>query len=193
MERRFIKVKKSLNYYFQLKLDLPISSYHSNIFVPCDFPIHHKEYEYYTTREEYTYQSWGEYEITDYCNYLCFKIIESFGFEFNEDNSKLENVVYSWDQNLIPGERFIGIKLTKLDGTETCIEDLFPNLIMELDVLSYYRVDLNGYTGLKDSYRLYLPYTEDGLEIYRKYLEYEILTRHNGKIRIKNKNSDLLS
>ena len=48
---------------------------------------------------------------------------------------------------------------------------------MSLDILRYYRSDLYAYQGFYSCYVLYLPYTEENIELYEKYLEYQINRR----------------
>lgn len=168
---KFTRVKR-LNTYLEL-LDSS-SNYYNHIFIPCKQPILSNVYDYYRLIEEDDVheQPIEEITVTDFVNSLCFKILDSYGIVYNESKNILERVVYTWDQNLIPGEKFIGIKINKLIGTEESIQDLFPNILMKLDILDCFRFDLNGYIGLTgNNYRLYLPYTEDSLDLYKEYLE----------------------
>ena len=83
-----------------------------------------------------------------------------------------------WDTNLIPGERFIGVSIIEMKGTENNWLDFFGNIEMSVDILSSIESDL--YIGLSRSYHLYLPYTEDNLLIYQEYIKYRIDKRYNG-------------
>jgi hypothetical protein len=146
------------------------------LYIPCDKPEYSDLYDYYNIRDEddeYQIPTEGQ-EITEYCNNLLLKLLGSYGVEYDPDKNFMKRVVYTWDQNLIPGEKFIGLKLMGLEGTEENIVDLFPKITMNLDVLDCFRFDWNGYRGLKGNYRLYLPYTEDNIEIYRDYLRMHI-------------------
>ena len=116
-------------------------------------------------------------EITDFCNDICFEILKSRGIEYRKESDTIENVIYLWDTNLIPGEKFIGVSILNLFGTEKSWYDLLPNIEMGLDILKEFRFDLDGYIGLRRSYRLYLPYDETSLELYKTYIEVEIEKR----------------
>lgn len=149
------------------------------LYIPCDKPEYSDFYDYYNVRDEddecYRDQIPTEgQEITKYCNNLLLELLGSYGVEYDPDKKFMKQVVYTWDQNLIPGEKFIGLKLMKLDGTEEDMVDLFPKITMNLDVLDCFRFDFGGYRGLNGNYRLYLPYTEDNIEIYKDYLRMHI-------------------
>lgn len=120
-------------------------------------------------------------EITDFCNDICFEILKSRGIEYRKESDTIENVIYLWDANLIPGEKFIGLSIMKMLGTEESWYDFLPNIEMGLDILDKFRFDLDGYIGLRRSYRLYLPYDETNLELYKTYIEAEIKERWQGK------------
>lgn len=180
---RFTKVRRLNNY---LELETSQNSY-GHIFIPCEKPILSEVYDYYCFRDEddnYERPT-EEIKVTDFVNSLCFKILDSYGLEYDEENNRIEHVVYTWDSNLIPGERFIGIKLEKIDGTEESIQDLFPNITMDLDILDSFRFDSSGYKGFHGNYRLYLPYSEEGLKIYQEYLEYKISKRFSNNLKRK--------
>ena len=166
---RFKKVQR-YNSYFEL------TASNRRILMPTGQPILNDVYNYYSYLDEDDsyYNCCEEVEVTDYINHLCFKILESFGIEYDKDKDILNPVIYTWDPNLIPGEKFFGIKIHKLEGTETSLRDLFSNITINLDILNCFRFDWSGYMGLKDNYRLYLPYNEEGIEVYKDYLEYSI-------------------
>ena len=123
------------------------------LYIPCDKPEYSDFYDYYNVRDEddeyYRDQIPTEgQEITEYCDNLLLELLGSYGVEYDPDKNFMKRVVYTWDQNLIPGEKFIGIKLMKLDGTEEDIVDLFPKITMNLDILDCFRFDWNGYRGI---------------------------------------------
>lgn len=179
MKGRFYKVKNAVNNkYFKLLLEgafnrIYIPSYNSDSSTPTDNIPH----EYFCDEEA------KPTEITNFCNNICFEILRAHGLEYNKDTNLIEKVVYLWDVNLIPGERFIGIKIVTMTGNENKWSDFFGNIVMNLDILSSFDSDL-GYRGVNSStngaYYLYLPYTEDNLLIYQQYTEYMIDKRNNG-------------
>ena len=153
-----------------------LSAKNDRLYIPCDKPESSNIYDYYNVRDEddeYQIPTEGQ-DITNYSSNLLLELLKGYGIEYDPDRNFIKRVVYTWDQNLIPGEKFIGIKLMKLDGTEENIVDLFPKITMHLDVLDCFRFDWNGYIGLKENYRLYLPYTEDNIEVYKDYLRVHI-------------------
>lgn len=157
------------------------STRNERIYIPCDKPQYSDLYDYYKIRNEDDYYGCqippkGQ-EVSEYCNNLLLKLLEGYGIEYDIDENSLKRVVYTWDHNLIPGEKFIGIELIELDGTEEDIIDLFPKIIMNLDILDCFRFDFSGYIGLRGRYRLYLPYTEENIEIYKEYLRVKISKR----------------
>lgn len=177
---RFYRVKNGLNdKYFRLLYEgmwesLYIPSNRSDANTPTNIIPH----EYYSSNEEAK-----PTEITDFCNNICFEILRAHGLEYNKDTDKIENVVYLWDANLVPGERFIGVNIITMTGNENKWSDFFGNIKMSVDILSSFDSEL-GYRGVNSSengtYYLYLPYTEDNLLIYQQYTEYTIDKRNNG-------------
>lgn len=184
---RFKKISRNKQSYCNFEIECGSR----RIYISVNNPILRDWTDYFDNQyicEYNDYENWSELsveDVSDFVNNLCFEIINSFGFEYNEEEDALENVVYTWDSNLIPGERFIGLRIGKLEGTEESIYDLFPNLTMNIDVLDSFRFDLGGYIGLSGGYRLYLPYTEENLNIYKNYLEYNISSRFPAKLKRK--------
>lgn len=153
-----------------------LSAKNDRLYIPCDKPESGDLYDYYNVQncdDEYQIPTEGQ-EITKYCDYLLLELLKGYGIEYDPDRNFIKRVVYTWDQNLIPGEKFIGIKLMKLDGTEESMVDLFSKITMNLDILDCFRFDWSGYMGLKGNYRLYLSYTEDNIGVYRDYLRIHI-------------------
>ena len=168
----FYKAKLGKGNYFIISTE----NNRHRLYIPCDKPEYSDLYDYYNVRDEdgeCQIPTKGQ-EISEYCDNLLLELLRSYGVEYDPDKKFMKQVVYTWDQNLIPGEKFIGLKLMKLDGTEEDIVDLFPKITMNLDVLDCFRFDFGGYRGLNGNYRLYLPYTEDNIEIYKDYLKMHI-------------------
>lgn len=163
---RFYKTDNGFEDYFKLSL-----GFAEEINIPCSWP----GYSGYNFKE---YKgSEGKVKISDFTNSLCFELLRTFGIEYNKETNTLEEVIYTWDVNLIPGDKFFGIIIHYLDGTENNWVDTFPNIEMSLDILNSYRFDLEGYKGIYRSYPLYLPYTEENIELYKKFLEFNISRR----------------
>lgn len=165
-EKRFYRTNDGYdNYYFKLQHK------EGYIFIPCDYPgyrgLNFKRYidigNYYSECKE----------ISDFINSICFELLKTFGFEYDIENQTLDKVIYTWDINLIPGEKFFGVEIHHLIGCEETWAGTFSGIDMGLDILDRYDFTL-GYIGLKKTYPLYLPYTEENIELYKKFIEFKI-------------------
>ena len=175
---RFYKTDNGFKNYFKLSLENS-----KEINIPCSWPGYSG-----CNFEGCECERSGRVEISDFTNSLCFELLRTFGFEYNKETNTLEEVIYTWDVNLIPGDKFFGIIIHHLEGTENNWIDTFPNIEMSLDILNSYRFDLEGYKGIHRSYPLYLLYTEENIEIYKNFLEFNISKRfQNSNNRMKMK------